>query len=209
MTHFTVGILLPAQQLSRAEDYIAQQMAPYDEDEQVEPYICYDEERAASDLAKEIADLELVIALNPPGYDIERCRRRLDHLQQTSPADRYREFLQYHERFDEAGRPLSTYNPQSRWDWYIVGGRWDGWLLDREAEDEAIADNSAPVPQVIDQEKWTYALITPDGRWHERGKLSYWAHASHEKDEAVWHDELRQLLERYLDHHLILIDAHI
>ncbi len=28
------------------------------------------------------------------------------------------------------GREVSCYNPNSKWDWYQVGGRWEGWLAD-------------------------------------------------------------------------------
>lgn len=30
--------------------------------------------------------------------------------------------------FDEAGNELSTYNPDSKWDWWTLGGRWSGLL---------------------------------------------------------------------------------
>lgn len=29
------------------------------------------------------------------------------------------------------GTYMSTYNPKSKWDWYEVGGRWSGWLVNR------------------------------------------------------------------------------
>ena len=35
-------------------------------------------------------------------------------------------------KFDEEGNQLSTYNPQSKWDWYSLGGRWGGTLKLKE-----------------------------------------------------------------------------
>lgn len=209
MTHFTVGILIPPNELHRAEGYIAVQMAPYDENKQVEPYICYDLDQAAADLEREISHLERILETREPHYDLDRCREQLQRLQQMTPEAGYQEFLERHETFDEDNNPLSTYNPQSRWDWYVIGGRWDGWLNDRETSAGEIADNMAAVSQVLAEGKWTYALITPDGQWHERGKMGWWAIAANEKEETAWQEEQCQILEGYEDHYLVLIDAHI
>ncbi len=209
MTHFTVGILIPADQLPLAEEYIALQMASYNENKQVEPYICYDLDQAADDLKRETSHMERIIETRSPHYDLDRCREHLQRLQQMTPEARYREFVQRHNTFDEDSNPISTYNPQSRWDWYVIGGRWDGWLHDRETSTNTIADNSAPIFQILANGKWTYALITPDGQWHECGKMGWWAIAANEKEEAAWQEEQSQILARYRDHYLVLIDAHI
>lgn len=29
----------------------------------------------------------------------------------------------------------TTYNPQSKWDWYEVGGRWDGFFINKDGEE--------------------------------------------------------------------------
>jgi hypothetical protein len=197
MTHFTVGILIPPSELPQAEAYIARQMAPYNENVTVPSYVCFDLERAAADLARQVRDLEKIIASRDPIF------------KETTPEARYREFVTFHETFDADGRPTSTRNPQSRWDWYVVGGRWSGWLHDRETTTQSLTDNSAPVPDVVANGKFTYALITPDGQWHERGKMGWWGIATGEKPDADWHQEQCQLLERFIDHHLVLIDAHI
>jgi hypothetical protein len=35
---------------------------------------------------------------------------------------------------DEKGNSLSAYNPRSKWDWYAVGGRWEGILLTKDKQ---------------------------------------------------------------------------
>ncbi|WP_437186697.1 hypothetical protein SH668x_000046 [Planctomicrobium sp. SH668] len=209
MTHFTVGILIPPQELPDAETHIAQLMAPYDEGSNVENYICYDLNQADVDLKICIRDLEQLIAEPRPWINVERCQARLNELREMTAFDYYEEYLQFHDSFDDQGRPVSTRNPKARWDWYVVGGRWDGWLHDRKSTGNRVADNSAPVPHVLTNEKFPFVLITPDGQWHERGKMGWWAMATNEKDEAIWHEELRRLLQQYSDHHLVLVDAHI
>ncbi|WP_437186761.1 hypothetical protein SH668x_000116 [Planctomicrobium sp. SH668] len=210
MTHFTVGILIPPQELPDAETHIARLMAPYDENSNVESYVCYDLDQAELDRQLKIRHLEQLLAgPNRQIINAEYCRSRLQQLQEMTPFDCYEEFLQGHDIFDDQGRPVSTRNPKARWDWYVVGGRWGGWLHDHKASGRSISNNSAPVPHVLANEKFPFVLITPDGEWHERGKMGWWDMVTNEKDEAVWHDELRQLLQQYSDHHLVLIDAHI
>lgn len=34
------------------------------------------------------------------------------------------------------GTYTSTYNPNSKWDWYVIGGRWNGWLADEDKQPE-------------------------------------------------------------------------
>lgn len=39
------------------------------------------------------------------------------------------------------GTYRSSYNPQSKWDWWVIGGRWTGWLAPPEAQPEKNPDN--------------------------------------------------------------------
>ncbi|MBS1722540.1 MAG: hypothetical protein JSS66_05975 [Armatimonadetes bacterium] len=39
------------------------------------------------------------------------------------------------------GEYETTYNPQSKWDWYVVGGRWNGWLAPEGKKPEDDPDN--------------------------------------------------------------------
>ena len=38
------------------------------------------------------------------------------------------------EECNNSGKRMSTYNPQSKWDWYEVGGRWDGAIQNKPHE---------------------------------------------------------------------------
>ncbi len=46
---------------------------------------------------------------------------------------------------------VSTFNPQGHWDWYEIGGRWDGILANNVVEPQALLarpDLSAILPAV-------------------------------------------------------------
>jgi hypothetical protein len=160
-----------------AEGFIAEVMEPYFEHADAEPYVCYTLERAAADLASTIHRLELIINRS------------------------------YHEQFNDQGEPVSTYNPDSKWDWYVIGGRWDGWINDLDTSRESLADNTALTEEAIAREKIPHAIITPDGEWHERGQMGWWAMLLTENEN--WEQEARALLASYRGHRVVIVDAHI
>ena len=58
----------------------------------------------------------------------------------------------------------------------------------------------------------TYAVVTPDGEWHEKGSMGWWGCSSETADEAKdWEERYR---ERFLDSAdpdwiLTIVDCHI
>ena len=206
MTHFTIGIILP-HGVNDAEGFIAEVMEPYFEHADAEPYVCYTLEQAAADLASTIHRLELIISRNEPHYDIEKCRQQLDQLRAMTPQQKYEEYLRCQEHFNDKGEPVSTYNPDSKWDWFVIGGRWDGWINDLDTSCESLADNTALTEEVIARDKIPHAIITPDGQWHERGQMGWWAMLLTENEN--WEQEARALLASYPGHRVVIVDAHI
>ena len=206
MTHFTVGIIV-AKSESSVENLIAEQMAPYYEHNEAKPYVCYSIEQAADDIASAIHRLELIISRNELFYDIAQCRENLDRLRSMTPEQKYREHIKYHEHFNARGEPISTYNPKSKWDWYVIGGRWDGWINGRETDCEAVPDNQATIEKVMERGIIPHAIITPDGEWHERGRLGLCAILLTENEN--WDTQARKTLASYPGYHLVILDAHI
>jgi hypothetical protein len=206
MTHFTVGIILP-HGVNDAEGFIANTMEPYFEHADSELYVCYTLEQAAADIASTINRLELIISRNEPHYDLGKCRQQLDELRAKTPQQKYEECLRYHEQFNDQGEPVSTYNPDSKWDWYVIGGRWDGWINDLDTSRESLTDNMALTEEAIAREKIPHAIITPDGEWHERGQMGWWAMLLTENEN--WEQEARALLASYVGHRVVIVDAHI
>jgi hypothetical protein len=207
MTHFTVAIIVPDDELGRVEAFVTEQMAPYDEDIQVAPYVCYSVAQAKADIERDTKRLKQIVSREEPGYDLGRCRQALKELMATTPEAKYRERLKYHERFNSRGEPVSTYNPSSKWDWYVIGGRWAGWISDRETASERVDDNIATTEQALERNKIPHAILTPDGEWHERGIMGWWAILVTENE--GWDDEAREILRRFPGHHVVIVDAHI
>lgn len=95
------------------------------------------------------------------------------------------------------GTYRSTYNPKSKWDWFNIGGRWSG-----ECHEDGL--NIFRVKELIGS---TFAVVTPDGEWHERGKMGWWAVVSNEKE--GWDEEFKKLVAQYGDNYAVLVDCHI
>ena len=138
---------------------------------------------------------------------IEAMQQQLDELRVKTPQQKYEEYLRYREQFNGRGEPVSTSNPDSKRDWYVIGGRWDGWINDLDTSRESLADNTALTEEAIAREKIPHAIITPDGEWHERGQMGWWAMLLTENEN--WEQEARALLASYRGHRVVIVDAHI
>lgn len=206
MTHFTVAIIIPPN-VNDIVAFIQRQMEQYDENRTVPPYVCFTREQAAADIADTVHRLELILSRQEPLYNLDTCRQNLEDLRRTTPEAYYAERIKWHEWLNDQGEPLSTYNPDSKWDWYVIGGRWDGWINDLETAGERLEDNVATVDHVIERNKVPHAIITPDGQWHEHGKMGWWAVLLTENEN--WDDQARSIFAAHSDCRVVIVDAHI
>ena len=126
----------------------------------------------------------------------------------------------WHKDNDGIWRKYSTYNPDSKWDWYSVGGRWDNAIKTKSGElvNECLAEEidlepypskcyeddtdwqGNPMKRLKDGYDWHYTkddvpfCVVIDGEWYERGQMGWWACVSNEKDKDVWNEEVAKLL---------------
>lgn len=114
------------------------------------------------------------------------------------------------------GQRLSTYNPKSKWDWVQVGGRWHGLLEPLHSELNTWDEDVIPVkdlleasPEEFKTKVVPFALVTPDGTWHERGEMGWWAMTRNEMPKGEWEEIVRALLQENADKLAILADCHI
>lgn len=118
----------------------------------------------------------------------------------------------------------TTYNPDSKYDYYSIGGRWDGSLKTKNGEfvNECILDEldwHDDTDEPIEEGKErpfhyhencpTFAIIV-DGEWIEKGEMGWFAMASNEKDDDVWHVEYNDILKKLPSQsEVYLLDFHI
>lgn len=132
------------------------------------------------------------------------------------------------------GVRTTTYNPQSKWDWYSIGGRWNGDFLCGNAEDEGARERTgkAAIEAIIARSEdeaqvfvatWggnggrcrdcqhgpQFAVLTPDGEWHQKGQMGWWGMVTDEQPAKSWEAEYYELLSGHPDHPCVLVDVHI
>lgn len=127
------------------------------------------------------------------------------------------------------GDHYTTYNPNSKWDWYEVGGRWSDMLFAKDdmCRHDSLAvsninfdimrecelEGLTPYQEYINGDHFykkeyllsrypneetyikkmtefsTFAVLTPDGQWHEKGEMGWFGCSSETSDEdTAWCD---------------------
>lgn len=224
MSHYSVAIFHTENQ------DIKDLLAPYDENLKVDPYIRYTKAEAIDYVRKNFVGYGV-----GDGKSDEEC---WDFLAR-----------EYDYKIDYNGNIYSTYNPNSKWDYYSLGGWCIGeyiedddvkvkdivFLQNKEEYDDAIefwneniigdgGNNFYKKEYYINRyktaEKYaeycssfhTYAVITPDGKWHSPGEVGWFATSSESDEEYTdWWEHYK---ERFIDAAdpewiLTIVDCHI
>lgn len=196
MSHFTVAVI--TKKNNREE--IEKMLEPYWEELEVEPYIDDTKEQIIEKAKKRKERYSKEVLNNIT----DNYKKR--YIEATTDEELYKiEVEEFYEEdnFDKNGNHLSTYNPNSKWDWYSIGGRWNKVLLtkkdnknvveeqdlglfnycdEKETPDGYVWVNGAKIKD-IDFNKmnkaekelfYTWALVDETG-WYEQGKMGWWA----------------------------------
>ena len=108
-------------------------------------------------------------------------------------------------------------SPDCRWDWYRIGGGCDGWITGNEQSSdngfnfgkhhETVRNNIATTEAALARNKLPVAVITPDGKWHDRGDL--WQFGLTDEELQKMHAKMCKLLRKYPGHRIVILDARI
>lgn len=200
MSHFFTVILVPPDK----EDIraaVTEMLTPFDENTQVEPY--------KKRLTQESIDRMLAFYAEHPEH---RDGLTLDNVVGL--------LRKYHEA--EAGQDengyyyVSTYNPKSQWDWWRIGGRYDGRVaaVEHDSENgfnfdkahESLDLNVRPVRD-LPEDFTCWAILTPDGQWHQKAKMGWFGMAANE-DEG-WLPRMRRIFAENNECVAVGCDLHI
>ena len=135
MSHYTVAVITRTDPSQSME--LENLLAPFDENIETEPYIYRTREQIVNDAKeikegwierltqKDISKEDLIAYLTEPRYKSVR-----ELLNAETDEDFYNHEVS-ESMVGENGNEYSTYNPNSKWDWWEVGGRWSGSLLSK------------------------------------------------------------------------------
>jgi hypothetical protein len=119
-----------------------------------------------------------------------------DKLEQELEAEYKRPSSQC-EHCQGTGKVLSQYNPNSKWDWFSLGGRGLGFMKLKEGKTgklgepgvfgneakQGYADQAKAKDIELAELERPFAFITSDGIWHEQAKMGWWGMTSQERKE--------------------------
>lgn len=208
MTHFIVLIIIPkfifdlGPKVIKA--YIEKQMEPFSEQLEVEPYIQYTKDQIQE--------------------QFEEFKKTNEHFFATY--NTLEKFIkEYHAYFlDEYGNAISTYNPKSLYDWYVIGGRWDGRLTNNiqssdrgfnwDDKHHTVENNSISVEELIN--KYTQnpddvynIIIDNEGKLHKQRDYGWFALYDETMTKEEWKKEYIQVLENSQNDFVVALDCHI
>lgn len=218
MSHFTVYVFQDKNSPS-----VDEMLAPYDENITFdEPIVDMTKDEAIAKVHKDIERVKNGVYKeyleNPEEYEkkwghnkvhIEFLKNDFPKRLKWTDDECYEYEKSFYEKdmIDEEGNLLTTYNPKSKWDWYVKGGRWDGGIVTKKGDsvNECLLKN-------IDLEKThaPFAIITTDGEWVEKGQMGWWGMTSDEMSDEDWNNKFREYVSSLKGNvRMTLVDCHI
>lgn len=104
---------------------------------------------------------------------------------------------------------LTTCNPDGRWDWYEIGGRWNRYIpgARNNVINAGTLAKSPNLPRCL-----PYFVLTPGGNWLERERFYFaddWKATKKEAlDDEEWLRIVRDVLHRWPDCRVVCVDIH-
>lgn len=185
--HYCVFVLIPSG--AEPESAVAAALEPFDEDLQVEPYRVHFDHNEVIRMAKHFK-------VDPANLQ-ELAKRMPEWTDSDGGVDR--NGLYY----------LSTCNPDGRFDWYEIGGRWDGYIP-RSQHNTINAGTLARSNHL--GKCLPYYVLTPDGKWieHEHYYLEgdWRAVKKIAMKQQKWLQLVRDTLQRWPEYTAVCVDIH-
>lgn len=214
MSHFTVAVITKG----GTEREVDALLAPFDENLTVGSYVS--KQQIINKQKNEVEDYKNGLYqeyLNDPKKYLAECNNE-SHKKYISEGfpkkmewtdeQLYQDGISWEEDDDimSDGSVFSEYNPKSKWDWFVIGGRWKNSL---ELNDGSFVDTSK-IKDVNYDKFSAFAMLTPEGDWLEKGKMGWWA-ISDATDESRNKFNVKSLaaLEEYKDFYVTIVDCHI
>ena len=202
-------------------EYWDHDLEQYAEDLEVEAYVEQTKEEAISNVQRNHRKryLEAIKALqvdNLKSQSMEFYQSIVDKGPSISK-EAWKEVLSWDYELDENENLLSTYNPNAKWDWYCVGGRWKGFLVLKERkEDGSIIEVNEAYFKEIDwdyMKEWNripFCFVNEDGEWYEKGEMGWFGMVTNELEKDIWRATFEEYISTVEDDCLVtVVDFHI
>lgn len=231
MSHFTVLVAVSNGDINTGkavEDIIHAKLLPYMENCCAEPPKEYMEFYDESDLVlNDWKNGTATVVIFPDGTAVLEHAARAKFIPEHFPDVNFDDLPKEERPFDQVYYSEETFandwhgyrkdpdtgkygywqNPNAKWDWFAIGGRWAGGITLKNGEGADIAQLKDIDLDKLDS--WGYVHL--DGEWHEKGTMGWWAMSDATDDSR---DEFKQHLIAQIEKldpndYLVLVDCHI
>ena len=215
-----------------------------DPEEQLEPYWELDltQEEMRNDFRAEFISKDVEIRANwhdQSFFTSDYVKENYPERFEKSPSEVFRDIETFVKDWygyicdEDTGEVGYFANPNAKWDWYQLGGRWTGvFELKPESIGEGNLGESGLMTQKIttpnradqaikgdidfhamrqrDGEAFSVFAVLKDGIWYEQGEMGWFGLVSNEKNKNDWQTEFEMLINNLPDDTLLSVyDCHI
>jgi hypothetical protein len=164
MSHFTVAVLIDKDEKPESLQYlVSEALTLFDENSKGEIRI----HKTKTDIVNEIkqkrekykAELEAAILSEGKDSDsVKNIKKYINSYKRKTDIQIYKEYIKG-EMVDDEGNLLTDYNPNSKWDWWVIGGRWAASLVVKESR---MFEINGEKPDLIEEIKKNDKLVGAD-----------------------------------------------
>lgn len=86
-------------------------------------------------------------------------------------------------------------NPNAKYDWYSEGGRWSGYLTNKEGK---TTDCELLTEVDWDKTDTPFCFVNDNGEWIEKGRMGWFAMVANEKKKETWDEEFKSYVQSLL-----------
>jgi hypothetical protein len=108
-------------------------------------------------------------------------------------------------RTDEIGNHHREIDP----DYKCNGCDGKGWKVKWPTQWKTVTEKDVVPVSQVPPEFTSFALVTPDGKWREKGRMLWFATTEDEVDEAEWETTFRAQLGEWQDSTAVIVDCHV
>ena len=112
-----------------------------------------------------------------------------------------------------------SHNPDGKWDWYEIGGRYNGRIRGVQAPrpyqpTADIGTNTLAADELLRSDDFSkrvpHAVLTPHGEWIERSSFNSTMSGWYVREEPsrLWQQRVRRILRTFVDYRVVCVDAH-
>jgi hypothetical protein len=199
--HYALNVILPADQVSMEKiEKLTEPYGPYQHLKK-RPALC-----SLSDIFNMRSHKIFMLKMKIESRDAENsvrelCQRELEVCENMT-LEQYGDYYFKGLERDEDGNLLSPYIPQCNFDYWVVGGRFKGHLMNLENASNEIKDNCCSISHAIETKKIPKAIVVPEGKWFDRWTMDKLLPAEE------WEKIVIDHYMKYPEHMVVMLDCH-